>query len=217
MQVTGSGRYTHTATPGDEIKFLVLSTGVLNSSNPYTITVYDDRGLKIGQMVGHIVNSQTLTGQNYLNQTITGYYVDGYPIKGGVVGNYVRFFGQLKLQNGEPARMMQFIFDYTTAEDGIGSVYHEKIVRADHDGFFDILVPLPECKGYFTHIEEVSGLDPDLLFTFDRERYHVRADTINGEKVLSTENEYFFNLCQVRTIPDDDNPVMRILNPFTYE
>ncbi|PTY38259.1 hypothetical protein BGP77_17625 [Saccharospirillum sp. MSK14-1] len=205
--ISGSGRFDPPTEPGDVITFGVAYGGSLNPANPYSITVYDNRGLKISKLVGLIVNLHSSSGQNYLNKTLGNYRVDGYPVKGGVRGHYVRFFGQLKFPYDEPAPYMDFIFDYTLTEDGIGHWFHEVDVKSDSDGFFEILVPLNECSSFNTYTQRVPGEDPDIHYNFDLERFHIRADTVNGEQVLNTANEYFFNLCSA-------SPGADILDPL---
>lgn len=193
--VNGSGRFEPTVEPGDVITFGVIRGDSLNPANPYSITVYDNRGLKVNNLTNLIINLHSSSGQNYLNKTLGNYRVDGVPITGGVKGHYVRFFGILWLTNGEPAPYADFTFDYTLAKDGIGHWYHEVSANTDGDGFFEILLPLNECLGLNSYTQRVPGSDPDINYIFDLETFHIRAETLNGEQVMNTANEYFFNLC----------------------
>jgi len=193
--IDGSGRFEPTIEPGDVMTFGVIRSETLNPANPYSITVYDNRGLKVNRLTNHIINLHSASGQNYLNKTLGNYRVNNVPIYGGVKGHYVRFFGILWLTNGEPAPYADFTFDYTLTEDGIGHRYHEVSANTDGNGWFEILLPLNECFGYNSYTQRVSGLDPDINYIFDLETYHIRADTLNGEQVMNTANEHFFNLC----------------------
>lgn len=183
-------------------------SGYFDRTVEYTLGVYDDSGIEIGYLVDLVVNSQTATGVNHLNQVIPGYYVNGYPIRGGVLGHRVRFFAQIKLQNAQPAVFRKYNFDFYLPSMG----YFEYTLRTDELGHAEFSIPLLDCTGYEKHVVDGYALDPDVNFKFDLGTFNFTTETINGTKNLNGPNlNKFFDLCVVY------NEYFEVYNPFTYE
>lgn len=216
----GTGLWTLSVDPGTNLLFAFVQGTQPDATRAYTFEIFDDRGVEIHSLVGQIVNSQNRnTGENFLNQTITGYTYNNYPITGGVYRHHVRFFGQLKIPSPNglvPAKFRKFKIDWTQRDNGIGGRYFEEDLLTDEDGRYDFVVYLDECYGYTTHTKQQSGVDPDLWFAFDVETYHITAEAASapsGVRQYNTANEKFFNLCEVR----EDDQYGRSLNLFTYD
>lgn len=215
-----TGLWTLNVDPGTNLLFAFVQGTQPDAAQAYTFEIFDDRGVEIHSLVGEIVNSQNRnTGENFLNQKITSYTYDNYPITGGVFRHNVRFFGQLKIPSPNglvPAKFRNFKIDWTQRDNGIGGRYFERDLMTDESGFYDFVVHLDECNGNKSHTKQVSGLDPDLWFSFDLEAYHITAEAASapsGVRQYNTANEKFFNLCRVR----EDDQYGRSLNSFTYD
>lgn len=218
--LTGSG--TLDLTPHletDTVLIGVMAAANVDPATTYTLGLWDNKGMTFSHLQGEIirsVNTGIPQGQpgHLIDQTIPGYWVDGHPpLRGGVHEHRVRFYGQLRLSDGSPAVFRNFTFGYTRTFGGIGNTYHQESHFTDINGYYEVFAELEECHGYRTHFHSVSGLNPNLWFLFDRERYEILGNTVNGVQALNTANEYFFNICQVR----EENSTGALLNSFTYQ
>lgn len=214
FSVTGSGILGLDVTPGDTILFAFRRHVNLNVNQDYQFSVWDERNLMLKDLSGKIENSVDNSG-NYHYKTIPGYLYQGYPIRGGSTSynSFFRLFGQLTLQDNSAAAYRKFTIDWTTATATVGGKFFEQEVYTDENGHFEFFIPLRHCKGGFTHLKKVSGLNPDQWFKFDRDTYHIRGETVNGDTVLNTDNEHYFNICEVR----ENGPGGSMLNLFTYD
>lgn len=212
--VEGSGRIDLTSHLGSDtvlIGVLAAPSGLVDTGTGYTLGLWDDEGMTFSHLQGQVIRSYNRFTEQYYFQKIPGF--EHTQIQAGVHDHYLRFFGQLRLSNGEPAVFRRFEFGHTKAAGSIGSVYHLDELITDINGFFTHYIRLYDCHGYRAHFRSVPGLDPDLWFLYDRERYEILAMTPNGEKVLNTSNEYFHNICEVR----ENNSTGALLNSFTYD
>lgn len=196
--------------PGTKVMLLVLAPSTI--SNPaveYVLGVYDDKGTFIGNLSGLTLSSQSSTGIDYGTQHIPGFYINGYHIPGGVVGNRLRFFAQIWLDNGEPAKYRSLDFEYYLPAIG----YIQESIRTNGLGHLDETIDLPSsCAGNYEEVESGFGSDPDKHFIFDLGTFQFTAEIVNGITLdLNGQNiNDFFNLCHVH-----NEEVY--LNPFTYE